>query len=846
MNSAWFKKAAPHIYAILAFLILAIIFCQPAIMGKVVEQHDTLGWRGMAQQSFEFKDKYGYFPLWTNSMFGGMPAFAIAFEGTVIQTIYLQNLLTLWMPIPVSFFFLSCISFYFLGIVFRLKPLIAAMGAVAFAWSTYDPVIIAVGHNTKMWAIAYMPAVIASILLIYQRKYLLGAGLLALFLGLQTSTQHIQVVYYTAIIMACISVAYLIKSAKEKQLKPVFTGFAVAIGAGLLGIASYAISWYPLQDYSKETMRGGRSEITIGKDSSNITKGGLDKDYAFLWSYGVSESLTFIVPTIFGGSTISSVAGEIKSEFGEGTKMAQVVKEKTGMSEDQANGFAQQMNAYWGDQPGTSGPVYFGAVICALFILGMFYVTNWNKGWLIAAAIIGIVLSWGKNFASLNYFLFDYLPLYNKFRAPTMSLIIPQLCFPLLASMGLQQFIDEKELGKVNWKRLKQAGITLAAVLLVLIGFYVMADFTSPGDAGLKQQLAGMMGGEQQSPEMQQQAQSFAQSVVSALQDDRQSLYGKDLLRALALIGLSAGLIFYYGKGRIKLQFVLIALLALSSLDILSVGRRYLNQKNFVDADDFEAGLHPTPADLQIKQDTRFPYRVFDRSTRENPFESARASYFHNSIGGYSPAKLGLYQDLITYQLGKGNMQVYNMLNTRYFIVQNPTDGKPVVQMNPEAFGPVWLVNKVEFVADGNAEITALDSTDLREVAIVQEKFRTAAGAAPVADSMATITWIENLNDKVSYESNASTAQFAVFSEIYYDQGWNAYIDGQRVDHVKANYVLRGLSIPAGKHAIEFRFEPKAVALSKTITTVSTIVLILLLAAGFYTEFKDRKQKQRS
>lgn len=842
MNSAWFKKAAPHLYAILAFLVIAIIYCQPALMGKVVEQHDTLGWRGMAQQSFEFKEKYGYFPLWTNSMFGGMPAFAIAFEGTVIQTIYLQNLLTLWMPVPVSFFFLACISFYFLGIVFRLKPLIAAMGAIAFAWATYDPVIIAVGHNTKMWAIAYMPAVIASLMLIFQGRYLLGAGLLALFLGLQTSTQHVQVVYYTAIIMACMSVAYLVHGIKGKAVKPVIISGLVALGAGLLGIASYAISWYPLQDYSKETMRGGRSEVTIGKDSTNLTKGGLDKDYAFMWSYGIGETMTFMVPRIYGGSTVRAAAGEAVSEFGEDTRMAKVFQEKTGMSEEQAAGFVKQlMPAYWGDQPGTSGPVYFGAIICALFILGLFYVKSWHKGWIIAATIIGIVLAWGKNFSSINYFLFDYLPLYNKFRAPTISLIIPQLTFPLLAGLGMQQFIEAKEKGTLDWKKLKMAGYVLVGVLVLYIGFYVMADFTSPNDSQLKQQLTGMMAQGQENPQVLQQAQSFAQSVVSALQDDRQAIYGKDLLRALALILLAAGLLYFYAKGRIKLSFVLLGLVVLSSLDLITVGRRYLNADNFVEKEAFEAGLSPNAADLQILQDTKQPYRVFDRASGANPFESARASYFHNSIGGYSPAKLGLYQDLINYQLSKGNMEVYNMLNTRYFIMQNPQDGQPVVQMNPNAYGPVWLVKQVQLVADGNAEIQALDSTNLREVAVVQEKYKESVGAAPVYDSSATITWVENKNDVVVYKSSAASPQFAVFSEIYYDKGWNAYLDGKLVPHVKTNYVLRGMAIPAGQHSIEFKFEPKAVALSKTITTASTILLVLLLVAGAYVEYRKKE-----
>jgi hypothetical protein len=476
-----------------------------------------------------------------------------------------------------------------------------------------------------------------------------------------------------------------------------------------------------------------------------------------------------------------------------------------------------------------------------MFLLGLVNVKSWHKGWIIAATLIGIFLAWGKNFSSLNYFLFDYLPLYNKFRAPSMAMIIPQLTFPLLAGLGLQQFIEAKEKGTLDWKKLKMAGYVLVGVLVLYIGFYVMADYTSPNDSQLKQQLTGMMAQGQENPQVLQQAQSFAQSVVSALQDDRKAIYGKDLLRALALILLAVGLLYYYAKGSIKLSFVLLGLVALSSLDLITVGRRYLNADNFVDKEEFEAGLSPNAADLQILQDTKHPYRVFDRATG-SPFESARASYFHNSIGGYSPAKLGLYQDLIEHQLIKGNMEVYNMLNTRYFIMQNPADGQPMVQMNPNAYGPVWMVKQVQFVADGNAEIQALDSTNLREVAVVQEKFKEAAGTAPVYDSTASITWVENRNDVVVYKSSAASPQFAVFSEIYYDKGWNAYLDGKLVPHVKTNYLLRGMAIPAGQHTIEFKFEPKAVALSKTITIVSTFLILIILALGFWKLSSEKKK----
>ncbi|WP_052323866.1 YfhO family protein [Flavihumibacter sp. ZG627] len=841
MKSNWFKQASPHIYAILFFLVVSIIYCQPALMGKVVEQHDIIGWKGMAQQSFEFKEKYGHFPLWSNSMFGGMPAYTFTSNGAPVETIYLQTLLTLGMPVPVSFFFLACISFYFLCMVMRIRPLVAALAAIAYAWATYDPVIIAVGHNTKMWAIGYAPAVVASLLLIYEKKYLTGGVLLALFFGLLTSTQHIQVLYYTAIVIAFISIAYLVNSFRNKEITTVLPAFGVALLAAVVGLATYAISWYPLQEYSKETMRGGRSEITEGVDEKNKTAGGLNKDYAFGWSYGISETLTFIVPSIYGGSSGNVVNGEAVSEFGENTRTAEVLAEKTGMQGEQADSFVKQLPAYWGAQPGTSGPVYLGAIICFLFILGMVYVRSWHKWWILAATIVGIILAWGKNFSSINYFLFDYLPFYNKFRAPSMAMIIPQLTFPLLAALGLEQFMNSDHKSAEDEKKFRLTAMITGAVILLLTAFYFMADYSGAGDAALKQQLSSMMMQGQQTPEIQQQAADFGQSVVSALRDDRKSLFGGDLLRSTILILLAGGLLYFYRKSQVNQVVLLLGLLAASTFDLIGVGTRYLSHRNFVEPEEFEATLQPNAADLAIKADTRLPFRVFDQSTNANPFESSRASYFHNSVGGYSPAKLGLYNDLIQQQLSKGNMQVFNMLNTRYFIMQNPADGKAVAQSNPEAFGPAWFVREVRFVKDGNAEMKALDSAMLREVAIVQEKYQQSVGAQPQYDSASTIQWVENLNDKVIYKTSAATDQFAVFSEIFYDKGWNAYLDGKLVPHVKANYVLRGMKVPAGNHELEFRFEPKAVQTSKTISTISASLVYLLLALTAFLAWK-RKQ----
>ncbi|KIC92715.1 YfhO family protein [Flavihumibacter solisilvae] len=843
MKSTWLKTATPHIIAILIFLVVSVIYCQPALQGKVVEQHDIQGWKGMAQQSFEFKEQHGHFPLWSNSMFSGMPAYTFTSNGAPLETIYIQSLITLALPEPMSFFFLACVTFYFLAMVLRVNPLAGIMAALAYAYSTFDPIIIAVGHNTQMIAIGYAPAVIGSLLLVFQRRYLLGGTLLALFFGLQTSTQHIQVVYYTAIVMILISIAYLVKSIKESDLKSAFTGYGVALLAGILGLATYAISWYPLKDYAKETMRGGKSELTVATDSTNKTKGGLDKDYAFGWSYGIGESATFLVPRAYGGSTATMVNNELKSEFGDNTKTAGTLMEKTGMQEDQANSFVKQLPAYWGPQPGTSGPVYFGAVICFLFILGLFYVKSWHKWWILAATITGIFLSWGKNFSSLNYFLFDFLPLYNKFRAPSMALIIPQLTFPLLAALGIQQFLEDKDTDEIKKKKFRMTLMTAGAVILLLAAFYFMADYSGERDASLKQQLtSSMLGGAKQvTPDVQQQAEGFAQTMVNSLRADRQSLFGADLLRSVIFILVAAGLFYFYKTGKIKQQVLLIGLLIASSIDLLGIAGRYLNYRNFVEKDEFEAAFQPTAADLAIKKDTQLPFRVFDQSENANPFESSRASYFHNSIGGYSPAKLGLYQDIITHQLAKGNMQVFNMLNTRYFIQQDPSTGQPVPRQNPEAFGPSWFVREVRFVKNADEEMKALDSASLKETAIIQERYRSNAGKAPVYDSSATIQWLENLNDIVKYKSNSNSDQFAVFSEVFYDHGWNAYIDGKPAPYVKVNYILRGMSIPAGSHDIEFRFEPPVIRLSQSITVISSAIVYLLLIGLAFLSWKRKK-----
>ena len=833
-----FKRALPHLIAIAIFLIVAVIYCKPALQGKVVSQHDIQGWRGMSQQSVEFNEKYGYYPLWTNSMFSGMPAYQIFLDArTHVLVGYIGNVITLGLPKPVSFFFLACICFYFLCVVAGASPWVSIMGGLAYAYSTFDPIIIAVGHNTQMESIGYMPAVLAGLLLLYQRKYLWGFALTALFSALLIAQNHLQMVYYTLIITIIISIAFFAKSYKEKNIANVLKSAALALIAGIIGLACSAVTMMPTYEYAKESMRGGRSELTEPGQAQNKTKGGLDKDYAFNYSLGIPETLTFIVPGLYGGSNGGN-------EYNASSKFVEKFSEM-GIPEDSALQYANGYS-YWGNQPTTSGPVYLGAIVCFLFIFGCVYIKSWHKWWIIAASVVGLLMAWGSNFQAFNYFLFDHLPFYNKFRAPTMGLVIPQLCFPLMGVLAINKIaFEETDLAEV-WKKLKLAGIITGIVLVILAGFYFSASFSGKGDKTLKDNfkqnvLQQVPRGQQPSPQMEQQAEDLSKGLLGALQQDRKNLMGGDLVRSIILIGLAFGIIFFFTKKKINPAILIALLTILSAYDLLGVDTRYLSSNNFVDDTDFESAFVPTEADLQIMKDPDHAnFRVFNTSV--DAFNDASTSYHHNSVGGYHPAKLGLYNDIISHQLAKGNMQVFNMLNTKYFIVQNPQTGKPAAQLNPGAFGNAWLVKGIKYVENANEEMSALDSTNLRDTAVVEKKYQPQIKQAPVPDSSASIKLKQNLNDKIDYTFHSKTPQFAVLSEVYYPLGWNAFIDGQKVDYVKTDYVLRGMFVPAGDHEIEFRFEPKSYTTGRVITIIAnTVVYLAIIMAIILYVRKKRK-----
>ena len=840
MNASLLKKTVPHLIAIAVFLIIAVLYCKPALDGKVVSQHDVLGWKGTAQQSIEYKQRNGHFPLWTESTFSGMPTYTIAMDATSkIATGYLANLVTFGLPKPICFFFLACICFYILTQVLAINPYIGIMAALSYGYATFNPILVAVGHETELYAIGYAPAVVASVLLIYQRKYLLGAALLAIFFGFQVSTQHVQVIYYTGMMLGFMTFAFLVYSYRQKKIRQALVSMAVALAAGALGFGTYAVSLLPLQEYAKETMRGGKTELSqpAGKNQTK-SGGGLDKDYAFNWSYGIPETFTLIVPGIYGGGTAGrEITGN--SKFAE--KSAEI-----GLAEEMALQYANAYS-YWGTQPTTSGPVYLGAVICFLFVLGMVYVKGWHKWWILTAALLGIVMAWGKNLPSFNYFLFDHFPLYNKFRAPTMALVMPQLVFPLLAALGLQELLFTPQDQQGSWKKFRLTAYISAGILLVLAAFYFTADYKGPSDSRLKEGFSGqilqsMARGKQPTPEMQQQANDITNGMMKGLQSDRQSIYGSDLVRTLVLILLAGALTGLFVKGKANPWVVIAALVILSGYDLLAEGRKYLNEDNFLEPADYESSFNPTPADLQIARDPDHNFRVFDRNAEQGWSQDSRVSYHFNSVGGYSPAKLGLYQDIIENQLSKGNMMVFNMLNTKYFIERNPSNGQPQAMVNPQAFGPCWLVKNIHYVKDGNEEMKALDSIDVKSTAIVQQQFEKYIKFLPQPDTAASISLLQNHNDTLTYKFSARTNQFAVFSEVYYDKGWNAYIDGTRADYCRVNYILRGMAVPAGDHTIEFRFEPAVYKMANTITVWSSLAAYFLLIAALVAVYRRKGQ----
>ncbi len=845
-NFNW-KKILPHAIAVFVFLIISIAYTKPALEGKVVQQHDVQQWKGMAQQSYAFKEKTGHFPLWTNSMFCGMPGYQIAIDSkdpAYINVYYVHLILTFGLPKPCYYLFLCCLGFYLLASVLGVNSWLSMVGGIAYGYCSYNPILISAGHDTKLLSMAYAPAVLASLALIFKKKYWIGAALLIVTVSNLFSQSHQQIAYYTFLMAVIMTVPFLVKSVKEKDFKHIGFSALLAIVGATLSLLFVSNSYFPTYEYSKETMRGGGSGLTLGvTDTKNKTKGGLDKDYAFTYSYGIAESFTLLVPNATGGA-----AGD---GLKEDSKVVTLLQNSPEIPQQMGQQLFQVARAYWGNQPAAS-PVYFGAFICLLSIIGFVVSKNNNKWWLLAVTVAGIVMAWGKNLESINYFLFDYLPLYKKFRAPSMSLTMAQISVPLMAVLFLQEFFEtaKDKQAAIFKKALIVAGSTAG----VLIAYYVFAAFTNESTLEMKKNIDAAM----------KDNSGFVNNFMQAWKDDRKDLYVKDMLRSLALMGIAIGLLWAFVKNYLKPQPIAICFIVLALIDLLPIGRRYFNEDNFVDADTYEQAYAKYNADIQLESDKSF-YRVLNLAfptgngfTADigNSFNDALASYHHNTIGGYHPAKLSIYEDLKNFQIikniqawagnsmAKDSFPVLNMLNMKYIIVPDQKDQKQTMAVpNPFALGNCWFVKNISFVKNADEEMKALDKFNPSETVFIQEKYKTVAGANPTFDSTASIKLIENKNDYITYESKANSNQFAVFSEIYYSAGWNAYVDGKKVDYCKVNYALRGMPVPAGNHKIEFKFEPSLVHLGEQLSKYAGIVSVLLVLLFAFLEWKSYKKQ---
>ena len=796
------KKFKQDIFVILGFALLSLLYCYPQLQGKKLNQHDNISWQGMAQEAKSYHETTGKDALWSNSMFGGMPTYT-TYVGAA-NTNYTGYVQTVLQSVgkPAYFFFIAMLCFYLLMRVLNINKWLSMVGAVAYAFSTYNAIIISVGHETKMLTMGYLPAAMAGLYLVYREKWLTGAAVLGLSFALIFSNNHFQVIYYSFIMFGFFGLVMLYVAIKEGKLKQFFISSGIAAVTMAAGIGPSMPSLLTTAEYAKETMRGGASELS-GHDKKE--NGGLDKEYAFRWSNGIGETFCLMIPYLYGGSS------------GESADKAPKTLEAIG-------GGAEQLPLYWGPQPFISGPVYFGAIVCFLFVLGIFAVRSPHKWWIIAASIACIVLSWGKNMESINFFLFDHLPYLNKFRTPSMALVIPQFLFPLLGVWGIQEIIDRRDDPK-TWNNIKMAaGITAGICVLIGVGGSMFFDFTGGSDDRLQ-------------PEM-----------VKLLKEDRIALAMRSGLTSAVFILLAAAFLWAFLKDKIKSSTLFLGLGILVIVDLIPMSNNYLNDTNYVDASEYETIFQPRDVDMAIMKDPDPYYRVLDL-TRDT-YNDAVQAYFHKCVGGYHPAKMEIYQDLIDRQMSRGfNGQVLNMLNTKY-IIAGPKGGAPQVIPNPSACGNAWFVNDIKWVNTADDEMNALNAPQIGDTAapadafspmntvVLRAAFKDKVGTASIGkDSAASIKLNKYGLDELSFTSNNSKEGIAVFSDIYYPKGWKAYIDDKETPILRANYVLRALKVPAGTHKIEFRFKPDSFYTGQKVAFVSSILLVLLCLGALYRGF---------
>lgn len=827
MKKNWYKLILPHGIAFVIFLVVALVYCRPIFDHKTLAPSDTAGWKAMARNSDEYKASHGHFPLWTESLYSGMPAYQISMDAPSFSPQYLiYNILTLWLPNPAALFFLASICFYFFSQALKLNPYVGIITALAYAYSTYNPAILVVGHSTKMAAIAVMPAFFAALVWIYEKRYWLGTPALGLFTALLIAANHPQVVYYGLLAAAFMTFAYLLSWIKQKEYKHICKVVILGAVGAILGIACNAIVVLTTIDYSKASLRNGSELSTPG---GNITKTGLSENYALSYSMFKTEAFTLIVPKIFGGSDVDPQI------IAEDSKTMEALQN---MPQQLAQQLSGGIRSYWGGIGTTAGPAYAGAVICFLALSGFFFLDDKHKWWILAAGIFTLLISWGNYLISFNGFLLKTLPGFNKFRAHSLAIIIPTFMLIILAGLTLNKVITLAAGDRAAaWKSYKKGFIPVGGIFVILFILYGSFNYTSMGDERLQEQIG-------QAPA---QVQEYVRTFIHALREDRQSMFLNSLLRSLLFTAITAAIVFLSIKGKLKPLLTLGIICILVLIDLFPIDNQYLNADKYIDAEEAQTPFQPSPVDLKIQADKSY-YRVLDLRDGLNQITNAGfTTYFHHSIAGYHPAKLSIYEDLIENQLYRypNNQPVLDMLNTKYII--EPTNaGRDTASTNPGALGAAWLVRGIRFGDTARAVMDALNTLDVKDTAILFSTDKATLSATGIGTPKEgdTIYLVKHDNDEMIYQSKTAAARFAVFSEVWYNRGWNAYIDNTQIPIFRTNYVLRGLELPAGKHTIRFDFHPASYYDGRTIQIIAGVLLTLLLILAIYQEWRIAGTRQ--
>lgn len=792
-------------------LVITLVYFYPDVFeGNVLRQHDTLQGVANGQEAAAFAEATGETTRWTNSLFSGMPTFQISpsyGSSKLISTV--ERAYSLWLPNPANLVFIMMLGFYILMLAMRTRWYVALLGAIAYGFSSYFFIIIGAGHIWKFSTLAYVPPTIAGIILCYRGKYIGGGVLAAFFAMLQIAANHIQMTYYFLFVIVALVIAFFVEHKRANTLKKWAKATGVLAIAAALAVGANLPSLYNTYEYSKQTMRGGHSELAVA--SANSTKGGLDKNYITQWSYGISETFSLLIPNIKGGATIIPTDGQNVQ-----TSMAEVeqVKEdyQKGKIDYQTYSNLQMFPQYFGDQPMTNGPVYVGALIFALFILGLIIVKGPVKWALFAVTVLSVALSWGHNMMWLTDWFIDHFPLYNKFRTVASILVIAEFTMPLLAALALQKIVTTPDFFKLHSKAF--FGSFGISIFFCLLGMMAPSVFGS----GISQMEADMFA--------EYAAQGYDLSpLYASLQDARMAMVSADALRSFVFLVIGAALFWLYFKNILKKEALCGALLVVVLIDMYPVDKRYLNTKSFsMKPAMAQQTIEPRPVDLQILQDTAMNYRVMDLSR----FGDAMPSYFHKCIGGYHAAKLTRYQDLIDRQISKNNVEVLNMLNAKYLVVDDTT-----AHINPEALGNGWFVDKVTYVKGAQAEMAVLDTLHTAVGAVADESFRSVLGEAKAVMPGDTIIETVYKPNELHYKTISRNGGLAVFSEIYFPWGWTATVDGKEVPVGRVNYVLRALQLPAGEHTVVFRFDPQSVHTTETVAYASVALIYLALIGAF-------------